>query len=444
VRHRPGPGALAGRLHPRRQTLRLRLTLIYGALFLVSSVALLVVTYLTVDHGDVFLARATTTPGTAGGSSVYTWSGGGRLPVAPVGLSNLPRGGQLADLAQRALEQHASDLHELLVGSLVALGLMTLLSAALGWALAGRALRPLRQMTAKAQNISVHNLHERLGVAGPDDELKALAGTVDGLLSRLESAFAAQRHFVANASHELRTPLTLERAVLEVALADPAATVGSLRAACQKAVAAGEKHEHLVESLLTLATSERGIDRLRPVDLSEVAAGVLEARADRAASRGVQLVSSLQTAPVEGSAALLERLVANLVDNGLLYNFPGGTVQIVTGTPGDVPSMRVTNTGPMVPETDIDRLFQPFQRGGAGTDGAGLGLSITTAIARAHGALLSCRAGPHGGLSVDVSFPWSSGRRAASGLIPRPAGSRNLPSDPRGGQCPSNSRRARS
>jgi signal transduction histidine kinase len=301
--------------------------------------------------------------------------------------------------------EHASDMHELLIGSISALALVALLSVFLGWMVAGRALRPLRQMTAKAQKISAHNLHERLNVEGPDDELKALAGTVDSLLSRLETAFAAQRHFVANASHELRTPLTLERAVLEVALADPDASVVSLRAACERVIAAGENHEHLVESLLALATSERGLDRRQPVELSDLVAGVLAPGAAQAAVQPVRMVTCLLAARVEGSYHLLERLVANLVDNALRYNVAGGEVEVLTGEDGDGPFLRVTNTGPAVPALDIDRLFQPFQRGSGGPEGAGLGLSIVAAISRAHGAVVSCEPRPGGGLSVRATFP---------------------------------------
>ena len=170
------------------------------------------------------------------------------MKLLPPAFSKLPGAAQLEDAARKALGTRSSDLHELLVGSVVALSVMAALSVMLGWAVAGRVLRPLRTMAATAEEISADNLHQRLAIEGPDDELKHLAGTIDGLLGRLEAAFAAQRRFVANASHELRTPLTLERTLLEVAIADPRANTASLRAACERAIAAGEVHENLIES----------------------------------------------------------------------------------------------------------------------------------------------------------------------------------------------------
>ena len=358
-----------------RRTVRLRLTALYSALFLVSGAVLLTITYLVVDHNKEALFVSTSLKNPAA-KARYFVRADGKLPPLPV---KLPDGFSLArlhQLAERALHAHNSDLHTLLVGSVLGLAGMAALSVLLGWVVAGRALRPLRTMTATAQQISAHNLHERLAIEGPRDELKQLADTIDGLLGRLEAAFAAQRHFVANASHEVRTPLTLQRTLLEVALADRRASVGALRAAWKRAVAAGEANEHLIESLLTLATSERGLEARERVDVSVLAGEVVvEGRLD-AEARGVKLESSLQPAPTIGSPQLLERLVANLVDNALRHNIPGGWAKVVTRTKPSGAVLCVSNAGPVVRPAEMDRLFEPFQRVDGEAGGLGLGLSI--------------------------------------------------------------------
>ena len=196
--------------------------------------------------------------------------------------------------------------------------------SALGWAVAGRVLRPLRAMTLAARRISEDNLHERLAVPGPGDELKDLGDTIDGLLERLEDAFAAQRRFVANASHELRTPLTLSRTLLQMALSDPAPSIGSFRTTCEEVLEAEGQQERLIEALLTLARSQRGLERREPLDLAAITRNVLIAHGPEAAHRGLEVGTSITTAPVLGDACLLERLVANLVDNALRYNVPRG------------------------------------------------------------------------------------------------------------------------
>jgi signal transduction histidine kinase len=402
------PAGVAARLRPRRQTLRLRLTLLYSGLFLVSGVVLLAITYVLVDRNGLFLFQATSTVGGWPGHRVVLGTAHmAKLPALPPGLAHVPGATRLEDLARKALTQHSSDVHELLIGSVVAIGVMAGLSMVLGWVVAGRALRPVRTMAATTQRISAHNLHERLAVDGPDDELKDLAGTIDGLLGRLEAAFAAQRHFVANASHELRTPLTLERTLLEVALADPRASTATLRSACERAIAAGEKHEELIESLLTLATSERGIDEHQPVDLCLVASHALAARRHDFEQRAARLHAELRRCCTHGDPRLIERLVENLVDNALRHNFVGGQVNISTGPEPGGAVLCVSNTGPPVPAEKIDSLLEPFQRLDDRADGFGLGLSIVKAIAEAHGANLECRPGADGGLVVRVTFPVS-------------------------------------
>jgi signal transduction histidine kinase len=287
----------------------------------------------------------------------------------------------------------------------VSLAALVLVSIGLGWLVAGRFLRPLRTITATARDISASNLHRRLGPSGRADEFGELAVTLDELFERLEAAFASQRHFVANASHELRTPLTAERTLLQVALADPDATVESLRAACREVLALGAGQERLIDALLTLASGEQGVERREPFDLADVARGVLLSR--RAANLTVE--TALEAAPASGDPRLVESLVANLVDNALRYNTPGGRVEVVTARVEGGARIVVRNSGPIVPVEEVDRLFEPFQqlhgRRIRHGEGHGLGLAIVRAIARAHGAALVARARPAGGLDVAVTFP---------------------------------------
>ncbi|WP_225077189.1 HAMP domain-containing sensor histidine kinase [Streptomyces sp. CoT10] len=307
-------------------------------------------------------------------------------------------------MGTRAAEQREAMLRQLLTQSAIALGLMSTVSVGLGWLMAGRALRPVRIMADKSRRISERNLHERLAVTGPDDELKDLGDTIDDLLGRLDTAFAAQKRFAANASHELRTPLTLQRAMIEVALADPAADGDSLRRVCERVLAAGEHQERLIEALLMLARSERGLDRREPFDLARVAGRVLR----DGDPRETDVDTALAPAPASGDPRLMERLAANLVDNALRYNVPGGWVRVVTGTAHGRPFLRVVKSGPEIPPDRIGTLFQPFQRLESRTgnpDGHGLGLSIASAVAAVHDADLAAEPGPRGGLSITVALP---------------------------------------
>jgi signal transduction histidine kinase len=369
-------------------TVRLRLTLLYGALFLVSGAVLLAITY--------FLFRRAT------GVNLI-------VPTIEPDLSSHARDAvdaKFADLENR----HTDDLHQLLIQSGIALAIMTVVSLALGWAVAGRVLRPLRTMTATARRISERNLDERLALSGPRDELKDLADTVDGLLARLETAFDAQQRFVANAAHELRTPLTLWRALLEERLTDPEATIDSFRATSRRLLALGEEQERLLESLLTLASSERGLDRREPFDLAGLVASVLGDLHLETASLGLRIERETEPAPAAGDAALAERLVRNLIDNAVGYNVPGGQLQVRTGTRAGSAFLSVANDGAAIAPTEVERLFEPFQRLGTertapGDGHHGLGLSIVRAIATAHDATLLAEARPEGGLAVEVEFP---------------------------------------
>lgn len=284
------------------------------------------------------------------------------------------------------------------------------IAAALGvaWWLAGRFLRPLREMTLAAQEISVTNLDRRLVLNGPEDELTGLGRTLNDLLGRLQSSFAAQRQFVANASHELRTPLAGQRTLLQVALADPDADVAALRSVCEEALRLGDQQARLVEALLTLAVSERGVERWESFDLQALTETVLQARHGEIQRRGVRITATLDPARTTGDEPLVESLVGNLVDNAIRYNVAGGLVQITTSSTTDGVQLSISNTGPDVPEADIPRLFAPFQRSGPSrvdqSDGHGLGLAVVQAIATAHGAALIARPHQGGGLDVQVTF----------------------------------------
>jgi len=394
-----------------RRTVRLRLTLVYGSLFLVSGAALLAVTYLLVSRSmptapSTAKASAGTPPLFAGPSmrAVFvTRAGGCRLLTGPIGSP-----AQMAARAQRCLsQQRALELSQLLTESGIALAIMTVVSVGLGWLVAGRVLRKLRTITAAARSISASNLHARLAMAGPDDELRELGDTFDALLTRLESAFDAQRQFVANASHELRTPLARQRTVIEVALADPEPSVAGLRDVCARVLATGEQQERLIEALLTLARSQRGLDRRERFELADLAREVMGARAPEADRRGLAVSAALGPAPALGDARLAERLIANLVDNAMRHNQERGSVLVSTGTAAGSAVVSVVHTGPVIPPKDVARLVRPFQRSGADRTGSGLGLglSIVVAITEAHGGWLRVNALPQGGLDVRAAFP---------------------------------------
>jgi signal transduction histidine kinase len=229
------------------------------------------------------------------------------------------------------------------------------------------------------------------------------------LLERLESAFDAQRRFVANASHELRTPLTATRAVLELALSDPHATVATFREACGEALEEGEHQERLIDALLALAQGQRGLDAREQLDLAGLTLGVLNAHEAEADAAGVLVDASLLTAPIFGDRPLVQRLISNLVENAIQNNTANGTVKVSVESRAGRSAFAVSNTGPQVPPGEIERLLQPFQRLRAERtvhhEGVGLGLSIVAAIAAAHEATLEIRPGAHGGLEVEVRFP---------------------------------------
>ncbi|HEY1518131.1 MAG TPA: ATP-binding protein, partial [Solirubrobacteraceae bacterium] len=291
------------------------------------------------------------------------------------------------------------------IGAGIVIVLAVLVGLWFAWQLAGLYLRPLRTLNATARDISATNLHRRLGLQGPDDEITQLGSTLDDLFGRLESSFESQRRFVANASHELRTPLAGQRTLLQVALADPDASTQSLRAACEEALTLGERQARLVDGLLTLASSERGIERRELLDLAEIADRVLLRRQHEAARRGIEIRASLNPAPTTGDPVLIESMITNLLDNAIQHNIPNGSVDLTTGRE-TASRLSVRNSGPMVPTAEVERLFQPFEqlghnRTGSG-EGHGLGLAIVQAIAQAHHANITAHSRSSGGLDIEV------------------------------------------
>jgi signal transduction histidine kinase len=421
--------SLAVRLSRPQTTVRWKLTLLYGGLFLICGAALLAITYTLVSHATTrpdtaFISRSvprsarllgTPAPQSAivsGGGVVQTFSqtsGTARLPSKSIALppqvarAFKSRAGQIA-VGAVLHGQQISDLHQLELWSGIALAIMAVISALLGWLVAGRVLRPLRTITATTHQISEANLHERLAMPGPRDELRTLADTIDGLLERLEGAFDAQRRFVANASHELRTPLTSARALLEMVLSDPDATVDTFRRTCRQALEENEQQEQLIDALLALAQGQRGIAEHERVDLGAITDDVLRAHELEAAAQGLRVDSSLEPVVVDGDPRLIKRLVSNLLENAIRHNLQGGRLEVRVGDG----MLTISNTGPPVPAAEIERLLQPFQRLAqervGHREGIGLGLSIVAAVASAHDAELYVQPGDGGGLRVEVRF----------------------------------------
>jgi signal transduction histidine kinase len=452
-----------------RRTARLRLTALYGGLFLLSGVALVAVTYLLFERATEYRAphlpkiphtaailhlQLPVPPGKAlpAGQSVViehprqltqaqlelgqaqyeltqarprlilgvpTLLGRVQHQITQAQHQLAQDQRQLADAVHQLAQvgpvqvaQRAADSHELLVNSGIALAIVAVLALLAAWVVAGRMLRPIRTITRKARRISSTSLHERLALDGPQDELKELGDTLDDLFGRLDAAFDAQRQFVANASHELRAPLTRQRALIQVALADPDANLVSLRVAHERVLASEQQLEQMIEALLALTRGQAGLERSEPLDLAALASKALLARESEAAGHNLDLRATLAPAPTAGDPRLVERLIANLLDNAIRHNIPQGHIEITTGARHERAFLTAANSGPMIPLEEVPRLLQPFQRlhGTRTTHGGGngLGLAIVNAIAAAHRATLSAQPRPDGGLTVEVTFPSTS------------------------------------
>jgi signal transduction histidine kinase len=455
-------------LHLPGRTVRVRLTALYGGLFLISGAALLAITYLLVagkrstvafrisgavrgnfslvpaggpaqvvlrkgalPAGAAAALRRLLTQTTSGGASGQANSLPGpaslpsvtsvtSLPTSVTNVTSVP-GAASASGPAAAAPLHgqqfigfqatlptADELHALLILCAIALAIMTVVSIGLGWFVAGRALNPIRVMASNARHISAENLHERLGLQGPTDELKDLGDTIDDLLARLETAFEAQKRFVANASHELRTPLTMMRTSVDVAIGKPQPPA-EVRVLAGKVGEGLDEADRVLEGLLLLARAQRGaLGDLTAVSLPDLVANALAADQPEITAKSLTLETQLFPATVMGNEVLLALMVANVIDNAVLHNVQGGLVQISNDFDGVLARLVVDNGGEVLSESDVQLLGEPFQRIGADRlasgHGAGLGLSIVSAIAAAHGGALRLSARPEGGLRVVVEL----------------------------------------
>jgi hypothetical protein len=370
----------------------MRLTALYCVLFVLSAVVLLAIT------NGVGSSTSQTTTVTSGGTQ---------------------QGRTVAVQAQTATS------HQYLLGSAIALGVMMVVSVAAGWVVAGRVLRPLRVMTATTRRISADSLHERLAIDGPGDELKDLADTIDALLERLDSAFAAQRRFVANASHELRTPLATMRVSLDVAVAKPGPVPPGTITLADQVRTELDRVDQLLDGLLVLARAQHGALPGRTVlPLDYVVSAALAAQEDAITARNLTVhhVSGSDGIWVEGSQPLLRRMADNVIGNAVSHNRDGGWVRITTQADGDVARLTIENGGDILDPAQVAGLAQPFRRLGAdrtGSDnGTGLGLSIVAAITEAHGGSLDLHASPGGGLKVTITLPLAPRAAAITGTVP--------------------------
>ncbi|MFB7469463.1 sensor histidine kinase [Kitasatospora sp. NPDC056184] len=373
----------------RLTTVRARLTALYAGLFTATTTTVLVAVNLLL-------------PPKIGGEVRLVHPAGdvppGALPPAGESIRLGPGGAESGHALQIAVREHQW------TATWIAAAALAVLSALVGWWVAGRVLRPVHRITATARRLSLSNLHERIALAGPQDELRELADTFDEMLDRLERAADSQRRFAANASHELRTPLAVQRVAIEVGLADP--TPEKVARIRRELLDTNLRTERLIEGLMTLARGERSPEEPSLVDLAELAYEAADQHRDVAAAAGVTVRLDLVPVETVGDPVMITRLIGNLVHNGIRYNHEGGRVTVRTSP---VHGVTVSNTGPPVPAERVGELFEPFRRSGAPRTGtgpsAGLGLSIVSAISEAHRAALRAEAGPEGGLTVAVRFP---------------------------------------
>ncbi|MGW1233033.1 sensor histidine kinase [Streptomyces californicus] len=384
-----------------RPTIRIRLTLLYGGMFLIAGIVLLSIIYMLAaqalhDAGSLELK--------VGGTNVLIASD--TCPQLS-SATNIDQVNETIKACTAAQRQHALDT--LLNRSLLALVGLSVIAFAFGYAMAGRVLSPLGRITRTARRVAGTDLTRRIELDGPDDELKELADTFDDMLDRLERAFTAQQRFVGNASHELRTPLAINRTLLEVHLSDPGAPP-ELHQLGKTLLATNERSEQLVEGLLLLARSDNQIVERKPVDLAEVAERAIDQTRAEAVEKGVEIGGERGSAVVQGNGVLLERIALNLVQNAVRYNVPeDGWVKVATEVRHGQALLTVSNSGPVVPAYEVDNLFEPFRRlrtERTGSDkGVGLGLSIARSVARAHGGRIIAEPREGGGLVMRVTLP---------------------------------------
>ncbi len=399
------------RLRPRR--VRSRLAVFYGALFLLAGAVLLALTYALL--ASVLLPAPPSLPKHLTSHEAELLRLCKPAPTSPSLLAQCKRFIYGLGPGPDAREH---TLAELRIASLIALGLLAIASAALGWLASGRALAPVRSITEAARQASELRLGQRLALTGPDDEFKQLGDTFDVMLERLDAAFTSQKRFVANAAHELRTPLTAMRTAIEVTLSKPSRTPEQLEAMADRVKRSVEQAEATIEALLALATSELGPATRETIDLATAAEDALDAGSAAIAERQLTVDAALAPAPARGDRVLLERMLANLVENAVRHNHPGGWIEIRTSQRGDSAVFEIANSGASLTAEQIPGLFEPFARGEQRlehSNGVGLGLSIAAAIARAHDTTITARPRSSGGLEMSVEI---GGGGARAGRAP--------------------------
>jgi signal transduction histidine kinase len=396
-----GISVVARRLWPRR--MRTRLAVFYALLFLLAGVVLLALCYALVV--SVLLPAAGPPPKLLPPQDKALL---GLCKPLPTSASLLAKCNRLIGVVGGGPKARGDALAALRAASVIALAVLAVAAAGLGWLVAGRALRPVRSITEAARRASELRLGQRLALTGPDDELKQLADTFDVMLERLDAAFTSQKRFVANAAHELRTPLTAMRTAIEVTLSKPTRTPDQLEAMAAQVKRSVERAEATVEALLTLVASEGGPTTMEATDLATAAEDALDATHAAIDQRQLKVELALEPAVAHGDRTLLERMIANLVENAARHNDPGGWIGIRTIQQADSALFEIANTGPDIPAEQIATLFEPFARAKQRlnpSDGVGLGLSIANAIAGAHNATITARPRPGGGLEMSVAIP---------------------------------------
>lgn len=422
IRERTPGAATTLRARPK---IRLRLAFIYAGLVLMAGLTLLAVTYMLLVSRPAVTAHFVQVSSRIAGAVPHgvpvTPIGGQLRPgrvvhLGPLGITLVPTGTwstvnvrQIIYAAARL--QRAADTRNLLLMGGIALVFVSLLGLAAGWLVAGRILRPLQIMTAKARRISAEQVGERIALEGPNDELKNLADTFDELLERRDRALEAERRFVANVSHELRTPLAVQKTMLEVGLADEVADAASLRDLAGRAWQMNQRSRRLIDGLLQLGRSQRGVQTREPVDLAGCAREAIDTVSPEIEDRALRVEEKLEPSVILGERVLLERMVGNLVENAVHYNQRGGWLRIETQAVKDGARVTVSNAGRVIAQVDVGDLFEPFRRGvqerTESGRGAGLGLSIVRAVALAHGGQVEAIAREEGGLTISVTLPRS-------------------------------------